>query len=209
LDDVPAHGDEPLRAGQRLVWNRPPCVLFARTHDAAAALSRAWREHEVEKRYRALASHVAAQEQLRHHRAHRRGGPPGHGRVPMALPGGKASRSLALVLQRRADSTLFEVDIQTGRSQQSRIHLAFIGHPLVASPLRGARPGQECAFRRLNRLSTGPALRPWGTRQRPSSAPPAPALNVMRPYSRVTPARPTARVRRCSVMLAVSGRQSS
>ncbi len=34
-------------------------VLFARTHAAASALARAWREHEVKKRYRALASGVA------------------------------------------------------------------------------------------------------------------------------------------------------
>lgn len=31
--------------------------------------------------------------------------------------------------------TLFEVDIHTGRPEQIRIHLAFIGHPLVGDPL--------------------------------------------------------------------------
>ena len=118
LDDRLAAGDERLRAGQRLVWARPPwdepevplafsvlhidaallvvdkpaglptlpaggflehtlwalirtqhpeaspvhrlgrftsgLVLFARSHDAGASLSRAWRNHRVTKDYRAL-----------------------------------------------------------------------------------------------------------------------------------------------------------
>jgi 23S rRNA pseudouridine1911/1915/1917 synthase len=199
LDDVPATGGEWLRAGQWLVWNRPPweekqvpldyvllhedeallavfkpgglptmpgggflvntllhrvrerfpeasplhrlgrgtsgLVLFSRTHDAAAMLSRAWREHEVEKRYRALGRHVASQDTYVITAPIGEADHPGLGRVPMALAGGKASRSLARVLERRAESTLFEVDIQTGRSQQIRIHLAFIGHPLVGDPV--------------------------------------------------------------------------
>jgi len=199
LDDLPATGEELLRAGQWLVWNRPPwdeketprdyslvhedeailavikpgglptvpgggflvntllhlvrerfpeasplhrlgrgtsgLVLFARTHDAAAKLSRAWREHEVEKRYRALSSHVATQESYDITAPIGEVVHPGMGMVPIATPGGKASRSLARVLQRRAESTLFEVDIQTGRSQQIRIHLAFIGHPLEGDPV--------------------------------------------------------------------------
>ena len=106
-------------------------VLFARTRDAAARLSRAWREHEVDKRYRALACGVAAQDTYEILAPIGEAEHPVLGRVPMALAGGKASRSLARVLQRRAASTLFEVDIQTGRSQQIRIHLACIGHPLV------------------------------------------------------------------------------
>ena len=52
-------------------------------------------------------------------------------------PEGRASRSHARVLERRTASTLFEVDILTGRSQQIRIHLAAIGHPLEGDPLYG------------------------------------------------------------------------
>src|SRR5690606_9110762 len=50
-------------------------------------------------------------------------------------PQGKASSSDARVLERREASTLFEVDIHTGRAEQIRIHLAAIGHPLVGDPL--------------------------------------------------------------------------
>ncbi|MDC0713263.1 RluA family pseudouridine synthase [Stigmatella sp. ncwal1] len=213
LEDLPATGEELLKPGQRLVWNRPPweeketprdytlvyedeailavdkpsglptmpgggflmntllhlmrerfpevsplhrlgrgtsgLVLFARTHDAAAKLSKAWRDREVEKRYRALSSHVAPQDAYDITAPIGEAVHPGLGLLPMALPSGKASRSLARVLQRRAASTLFEVDIQTGRSQQIRIHLAFIGHPLEGDPVytvggvpRAEQPGR-------------------------------------------------------------------
>ena len=199
LDEVPATGEELLRAGQWLVWNRPPweeretprhytlvhedeaivavikpgglptmpgggflentllrlvrerfpeasplhrlgrgtsgLVLFARTHEAAAHLSRAWREHEVEKRYRALSSGVAAQESYDITAPIGEAEAPGHGLGADGDARREGSRSLARVLQRRAASTLFEVDIQTGRSQQIRIHLAFIGHPLEGDPV--------------------------------------------------------------------------
>jgi 23S rRNA pseudouridine1911/1915/1917 synthase len=41
------------------------------------------------------------------------------------------------VLERRADSTLFRVDIITGRPHQIRIHLAHAGHPLTGDRLYG------------------------------------------------------------------------
>lgn len=116
-------------------------VLFARTPDAAAVLSRAWREHEVEKRYRALAAGFAARDV---YDITTPIGPVPHprlGEVFAASAAGKASRSVARVLERRTgagnhdDSTLFEVDIHTGRPHQIRIHLASVGHPLVGDPL--------------------------------------------------------------------------
>lgn len=113
-------------------------VLFARTRAAASLLSRSWREHAVEKRYRALASGLAEQERYDISAAI---GPVPHprlGTVYAASEGGKPSRSVARVLERRPAHTLFEVDILTGRPDQIRIHLAFIGHPLVGDRLYGA-----------------------------------------------------------------------
>lgn len=116
-------------------------VLFARTAEAGTALSRAWREREVQKRYRALAAGVALDEERTITTPI---GPVPHprlGTVYAASAVGKASRSVARVLERRAaDSgrageTLFEVDIHTGRPHQIRIHLASVGHPLVGDPL--------------------------------------------------------------------------
>ncbi|WZZ75284.1 hypothetical protein YC2023_086654 [Brassica napus] len=50
---------------------------------------------------------------------------------------GKPSFSKVIVLERdrQRDCTLVKVEIQSGRPHQIRIHLAFIGHPLVGDPL--------------------------------------------------------------------------
>lgn len=110
-------------------------VLFARTREAAARLHRDFREGRVEKRYRALAAGIASEER------YEISAPIGlvpHPRLESvygASARGKAARSTAIVLERRAEETLFEVQIHTGRPEQIRIHLAFIGHPLSGDPM--------------------------------------------------------------------------
>ncbi len=204
LDEATAHAETLLRAGQWLVWHRPPwnepdvpahfdvlheddeivavvkpsglptmpaggflehtllalvrarhpeasplhrlgrftsgIVLFARTHAAASALARAWRGHEVKKRYRALASGVAKLDTLRIDAPIGRVPHPVLGEVYAASARGKPSHSVATVLERRhpmkgCPTTLFHVDITTGRPHQIRIHLAHAGHPLAGDSL--------------------------------------------------------------------------
>ncbi|GGS42805.1 RluA family pseudouridine synthase [Deinococcus knuensis] len=116
-------------------------VLFARTGAAGAALSRAWREHEVQKVYRALGVGVPEWDTLDIRTPI---GPVTHprlGSVFAASADGKASRSVATVRERRDRSTLFDVEIHTGRPHQIRIHLAAAGHPLVGDPLYGVGGG--------------------------------------------------------------------
>lgn len=113
-------------------------VLFARTHAAAAALSRSWRDHEVKKHYRALGSGIAALDTFSVDAAIGRVPHPALGEVYAASASGRPSHSVATVLERRRASTLFEVEITTGRPHQIRIHLAYAGHPLAGDPLYDA-----------------------------------------------------------------------
>jgi 23S rRNA pseudouridine1911/1915/1917 synthase len=112
-------------------------VLFALTPEANKNLSKLWREQKIEKYYRALASGVAQQDSYQVRAAIGLLEHPKLGYVHAAKENGKPSASDARVLERQADSTLFEVKLLTGRAHQIRIHLAFIGHPLVGDLLYG------------------------------------------------------------------------
>jgi 23S rRNA pseudouridine1911/1915/1917 synthase len=128
-------GASPLH---RLGRHTSGLVLFARTNESASLISKAWRNHEVKKQYRALASGVAA------HDSFEIDAPIGHvphprlGSIHAATSYGRPSHTVAQVLERRGDTTLLSVGIATGRPHQIRIHLAFAGHPLVGDPVYGA-----------------------------------------------------------------------
>lgn len=46
-----------------------------------------------------------------------------------------------LVLERFGDYTLLELKLETGRTHQIRVHMKFIGHPLVGDPMYGRSKG--------------------------------------------------------------------
>ncbi len=116
-------------------------VLFALSLEAASVVTRQW--PKIEKQYQALSRYVASQAEydirspigmIEHPRL---------GWVYAADDHGKPARSVARPLARRDDSTVFEVDLHSGRPHQIRIHLASIGHPLLGDPMY-ARDGKLC-----------------------------------------------------------------
>lgn len=46
-----------------------------------------------------------------------------------------------LVIERLGDYTLLELQLETGRTHQIRVHMKFIGHPLVGDPMYGRSKG--------------------------------------------------------------------
>jgi 23S rRNA pseudouridine1911/1915/1917 synthase len=115
-------------------------VLLARNAAARSAVQALFRERRVRKTYRALCSGHLDRDELEID------APIGEvphgptGTVHAALAGGRPSRSRVRVLERRdgdAPSSLLEVEIDTGRPHQIRIHLAHAGHPLAGEPLYG------------------------------------------------------------------------
>lgn len=123
-------------------------VVFARTAAAAAALSRAWRDHAVRKDYLALVAGRPSWNHIEIDAPIGRVPHPRLGTVHAAHTAGRPAHSHLRVLERRETTTLLEVAITTGRPHQIRIHTAWAGYPLAGDPLyaTGGRPAGDPAL---------------------------------------------------------------
>lgn len=109
-------------------------LVVARTAAAYHRLSRAFAAREVDKRYLAVVY----------------GEPPAEGwidapigrhplrRKEMAVrPDGRPARTGFRTLESRGGLSLVELDLETGRTHQIRVHMKHIHHPLVGDPVYG------------------------------------------------------------------------
>lgn len=55
------------------------------------------------------------------------------------VPGGRSAVTHYQVLERLGNYTLLQLQLETGRTHQIRVHLAHIGHPVVGDPAYGPR----------------------------------------------------------------------
>ncbi len=110
-------------------------MVVARNMWAHDALSRSFRDRRVRKRYLALIHRPPAwtRQEIRLPI----GRDPGH-RLRMAVNAdGREALTEVWVLQNFPRHALVACDLHTGRTHQIRVHLAFLGHPLVGDRLYG------------------------------------------------------------------------
>ena len=140
-------------------------IVAAKTDRGRTALVTQWESRSVEKTYLALVSgSVEDQEAVIDAPIGR--DPKNRQRMAVVRSGRQAVTHFRVV-ERFPDSTLLELSIETGRTHQIRVHLAFIGHPVVGDQVYGrARltdPQLERQFLHASglgfRLPDGEALR--------------------------------------------------
>ena len=65
---------------------------------------------------------------------------PAHRKKMAVVPGGREAVTRYRVLARLGSYTLLQVSLETGRTHQVRVHMAFLGHPVAGDPVYGRAP---------------------------------------------------------------------
>lgn len=118
-------------------------LLMAAKHDKAhASLAAQLKDHSVTRKYIAIVHGNIAHD---------------HGTIDAPIGRDTADRKMYtvteknskhavthfLVLERFGDYTMVELKLETGRTHQIRVHMKFIGHPLVGDPMYGRSKGMQ------------------------------------------------------------------
>lgn len=149
LHHVPASQSIP-RAGivHRLDKETSGLMVVAKTLEAQTDLIRQLQARSVKREYLALASGVLSRagtvdEPIGRHPVQR---------TKMAVVpenrGGKPAVTRYRPLENFPRATLVECSLETGRTHQIRVHMAFLGHPLVGDPVYGRHDPRLPAFPR-------------------------------------------------------------
>ena len=129
-DSLSGIGGE-LRPGivHRLDKNTSGAIIVAKNDKAHINLSEQLKNHEIKKTYIALVRGIVKEDQATINMPIARSK---KDRKKMAVdPKGKPAVTHFKVLKRFDDCTLLEVNIETGRTHQIRVHLSYIGYPII------------------------------------------------------------------------------
>ena len=130
----------PVRPGivHRIDKDTSGLLMAAKTNEAHASLARQLAEHSTTRRYLALVRDNIREEEGT---VDQPLGRDPKNRLRRAVNGENPKRAVThfRVLERYGPVTLVECRLETGRTHQIRVHMAYIGHPLLGDPLYGPR----------------------------------------------------------------------
>ncbi|MFD0687060.1 RluA family pseudouridine synthase [Actinomadura fibrosa] len=122
----------------RLDANTTGAMVVAKSEVAYSRLKRAFKERRIDKRYRALVQghpdpfRGTVDAPIDRH-------PSGDGRFAV-VAGGKPSVTHYDTVEAFRAATLLDIDLETGRTHQIRVHMSAIRHPCVGDMAYGADP---------------------------------------------------------------------
>lgn len=112
-------------------------IMFAKSDAAYLSLAEQLREHTVERRYRAIVHGRIVHEDGTIEAPIGRA--PRNRQRMSVVQNGKPSVTHFHVLERFERHSYLELKLETGRTHQIRVHMAYIGYPLLGDPLYGHR----------------------------------------------------------------------
>lgn len=122
-------------------------LMIAKNDLAHQHLAEQLKEHSIKRAYYALVQGVISEPAglvdapIGRHEVDRK-------KMAVTFKNSKEARTHYYVKERFARNTFIECRLETGRTHQIRVHMAYLGHPLVGDPLYGTRknnldfPGQ-------------------------------------------------------------------
>ncbi|MBE6111962.1 MAG: RluA family pseudouridine synthase [Peptococcaceae bacterium] len=122
-------------------------LIIAKNDLAHQHLAEQLKEHSIKRAYYALVQGVISEPAglvdapIGRHEVDRK-------KMAVTFKNSKEARTHYYVKERFARTTFIECRLETGRTHQIRVHMAYLGHPLVGDPLYGTRknnldfPGQ-------------------------------------------------------------------
>jgi 23S rRNA pseudouridine1911/1915/1917 synthase len=118
-----------VRPVHRIDRDTSGLVLFAKSAVAHARLDTQLREGGIARVYQALVDGVVADDAGEIDAPIARD--PRNASLRVVRPGGEPARTRFRVLERLARATLLELELDTGRTHQIRVHMLHAGHPVI------------------------------------------------------------------------------